>query len=263
MYRMMDRFWFPFRGMHWLSAAEHLNWKPIQSAAKILFSSNWADDPNTVLEVKNGEIGGLLYARDTVIENQLADLNNTVVSLVSRVNAIHRTGYDLNNTTGVDFFVYSDATAAQPIPNIPALSVKINSAIADNTYIAAATQTNAAGDGNNALAIANCVNTLVTGLTDAEDPVAASGEDSILHYNTSRITSLALEQRHAITGASDTGNIMTAMDEQREAVAGVNLDEEAANMVKYQRAYQAAARLMNTFDEMIELVVTNLGLVGR
>jgi len=53
------------------------------------------------------------------------------------------------------------------------------------------------------------------------------------------------------------------MDEQREAVAGVNLDEEAANMVKYQRAYQAAVRLMNTFDEMLDQIVNTLGLAGR
>jgi flagellar hook-associated protein 1 FlgK len=56
---------------------------------------------------------------------------------------------------------------------------------------------------------------------------------------------------------------MSAMDDQRESVIGVNMDEEAANMVKYQRAYQAAARLMNTFDQMLEIIVTNLGMVGR
>jgi flagellar hook-associated protein 1 FlgK len=77
------------------------------------------------------------------------------------------------------------------------------------------------------------------------------------------VTSLALEIRHAKVGASDSENLMTAMDEQREQIAGVNLDEEAANMVKFQRAYQAAVRLMNVFDEMLDQVVNTLGMAGR
>ncbi len=237
-----------------------------------LVQINWADDTtDTALQIQTGEIAGIMYARDVVIEDQLERLNNTAVSLMNRVNAIHRSGYDLNNTTGVDFFVFTDATPTNPIPNFPALSLAVNPAITSYTQIAAATQADAPGDGNNALDIANCITTTtfptrippIAALTAEEDPVATLGEVNIKHYNTSRITQLALEQRSAETGASDTSSIMTAMDEQREAVAGVNLDEEAANMVKYQRAYQAAARLMNTFDEMLELVVTNLGLVGR
>lgn len=237
-----------------------------------LVQINWADDStNTALEIQSGEIAGIMYARDVVIEDQLERLNNTVVSLMNRVNAIHRSGYDLNNTTGVDFFVFSDATPTNPIPPYPSLSIAINSAITSYTQIAAATQADAPGDGNNALDIANSITTTtfptrippITALTAEEDPVATLGEVNLRHYNTSRITQLALVQRSAEIGSRDTSNIMTAMDDQREAVAGVNLDEEAANMVKYQRAYQAATRLMNTFDEMLELIVTSLGLVGR
>jgi flagellar hook-associated protein 1 FlgK len=133
--------------------------------------------------------------------------------------------------------------------------------------VAAATVTNAPGDGNNALAIANSIDTLtsasVAALTGYQDPVAAAGERSLRSWNTLRTTDLALEQRHAETGLSDTKSIMTAMSDQREAVIGVNLDEEAINMVKYQRAFQAATRLMNAFDEILESIVTNLGMVGR
>lgn len=257
--------------------------------SKNLVQVTWADDPtNTPITVESGEIGGLMYARDTVIEDQLAALNDEAVSLVSRVNAIHRSGYNLvdpiydnstipptvtnlNAITGLNFFAFSDATPAQPIPGIPALSIVLDPAITSYQQVAAATVIDSPGDGNNALDIANSINTTtfptrtppITALTAIEDPVATQGQTSIRHFNTSRVTSLALEQRHAETGVSDTSSIMSAIDDQREAVAGVNLDEEAANMVKYQRAYQAAARLMNTFDQMLELVVTNLGLVGR
>ncbi|GAP22501.1 flagellar hook-associated protein FlgK [Leptolinea tardivitalis] len=239
-----------------------------------LVKINWADDPDkNALTIENGEIGGIMYARDTVIGDQLKRLDNTATSLMNRVNAIHQSGYDLNGNAGLPFFVFSDGSTN---PVHASLSISLNTNITSYTQIAAATQVTAPGvgapgDGNNALDIANCINTTtfptrvppITALTNAQDPVMAAGEQSIGHYNTSRITQLALEQRHAETGVKDTKSIMTAMDEQRESVAGVNLDEEAANMLKYQRAYQAAARLMNTFDQMLELVVTNLGLAGR
>jgi len=341
---------------------------------KNLVQINWADEPDNPLTIESGEIGGLLYARDVVIEEQLAKLDDTATSVMNRVNTIHRSGYDLDGAAGINFFTsnasavflsghlnlyagigstynvdmevrdetgtphavtlqftktatnqwtYASLTAGASIVNndnlttIPngvvtfdtsgnyvsnngrilygtqatsldmenlkqtggtassvgidnlndALSIRINPLITSYRQIAAATVTNAPGDGNNALAIANSVtsttNALVAALSDFNDPVAASGEDSILHFNTSRITEFALKQRHAETGLSDTKSILSAMDDQREAVSGVNSDEEATNMVKYQRAYQAAARLMNAFDEMLELIVTNLGLVGR
>ena len=244
---------------------------------------NWADDQSkTGLKFLSGEVAGILYTRDVVMEDQKKQLNDTVISLMNRVNAIHTSGYDLVGNRGEPLFT---ATAGQE-----ALSFSL--AITDSRKIAASlpsappalplTQLATPGDGNNALAIANVMNShslpawvappanwdtppfpLPTGWTPPDPIFSNYGEDSISHYNSSRVTSLALEIRHAKTGASDSNNLLTAMDEQREQVSGVNLDEEAANMVKYQRAYQAAARLMNVFDEMLDRVVNTLGMGGR
>ena len=49
----------------------------------------------------------------------------------------------------------------------------------------------------------------------------------------------------------------------RDSIMGVSLDEEMANMIKYQTAYNANARMVNVFDEMLDLVVNRLGTVGR
>jgi flagellar hook-associated protein 1 len=54
-----------------------------------------------------------------------------------------------------------------------------------------------------------------------------------------------------------------ALGDQRESAVGVNLDEEAADMAKAQKAYQAAARVMNAYDELLDLVINRMGLVGR
>ena len=59
-------------------------------------------------------------------------------------------------------------------------------------------------------------------------------------------------------------NLMAVqIDNQRQQLMGVSSDEELGNMMKYQHAYNAAARVVTTVDQMIEQVVTSLGLVGR
>lgn len=62
----------------------------------------------------------------------------------------------------------------------------------------------------------------------------------------------------------DNQNLMAVqIDNQRQQLMGVSSDEELGNMMKYQHAYNAAARVVTTVDQMIEQVVTSLGLVGR
>lgn len=59
------------------------------------------------------------------------------------------------------------------------------------------------------------------------------------------------------------GNILASISNQREALSGVSTDEEAINMIKFQRAYQAAARYMTVLDENLNTLINSMGVVGR
>ncbi|MNN62344.1 Flagellar hook-associated protein 1 [compost metagenome] len=50
---------------------------------------------------------------------------------------------------------------------------------------------------------------------------------------------------------------------QRQSVSGVSIDEELADMIRFQQAYNAAARNMTTVDEMLDRVINSMGIVGR
>ncbi|MBO8142820.1 MAG: flagellar hook-associated protein FlgK, partial [Firmicutes bacterium] len=53
------------------------------------------------------------------------------------------------------------------------------------------------------------------------------------------------------------------LNARRESVSGVSLDEEMVDMVRFQQAYAAAARLVTTMDEALETIINRMGLVGR
>jgi flagellar hook-associated protein 1 FlgK len=58
-------------------------------------------------------------------------------------------------------------------------------------------------------------------------------------------------------------NVALQVDAAREAQAGVNIDEEMVNLLSYQRAYEAAARVISTVDATLDTLINRTGLVGR
>jgi flagellar hook-associated protein 1 FlgK len=57
--------------------------------------------------------------------------------------------------------------------------------------------------------------------------------------------------------------LVNQVDARRQSVSGVSTDEEMANMIKFQQAYNAAARMITTVDEMLDKVINGMGIVGR
>lgn len=202
-------------------------------------------DDGQPISITTGEIAGILDVRDRIIPDQMSQLNATAKGLMDRVNTVHSAGFGLDNSTGLPMFTFLAGTEAQ--------SMTVNAALDDPSKIAAATALDSPGDGNNALAISKIY----------DEQLADLNNISIRQYNGERVTKFALEVRGAKSSSANHKNVADALNTQREEVSGVSLDEEAANMVKYQRSYQAAVRLMTTVDEMLEQMINNMGVVGR
>ncbi len=204
---------------------------------------------------RHGEISGLLTARDTIIPQQQQALDDLAVELASQINSVFSTGYGLDGTTGLNFFTNETAGTPSLYPNdqpTSALNLRLNADLTINNLAAASTY-GAPGDGDLALLISNIQNSTVM----------SGGSATLNDFYNNQITQLGLDVQRAQINAHNQGLVVDAMSTQRESVTGVNLDEEAANLAKFQRAYQAAARVMNVYDEMLERVINGLGLVGR
>jgi flagellar hook-associated protein 1 FlgK len=92
---------------------------------------------------------------------------------------------------------------------------------------------------------------------------ATLGNISINDYYTGQATGLGLTIKNATSNAKSHDTVASALSAQRDSFTGVNLDEEAANLVQSQKAYQAATRVFNAMDEMMDRIINGLGLVGR
>jgi flagellar hook-associated protein 1 len=208
--------------------------------AENLVTLEWADGAD--FQTLQGELLGLFEGRDNVIVEQLDWLDELASTLMTEINAIHSVGYGMNNETGYDLFVGTDA-----------MSMRFNEADMTVDRVATAYNADSPGDGNLAKDIADLQNSLLF----------HGGTATIKQYNNERIGALALQVSQAKNLAADHSLVKESLLTQREEVAGVNLNEEAADMVKYQMAYNAAARLMTAVDEMLDKVINGMGLVGR
>lgn len=211
----------------------------------------WSDG-GAAFTPPSGELKGLLNVRDTVIPQEQIVLDNIAKTLHDTVNTEHAKGYDLNNVLrngdGDAFFTYN--SAVPPTQNY-ALYIQVNSAMtADKVAVSGAL--NAPGDNTIAMVLANLKNSALM-----------PGGATLNKYYNNQVTGLGLTIQQAKDNTYQHGLVQKALSTQRESVAGVSLDEEAANLAKAQRAYQAAARVMTVYDEMLNTIINGMGLVGR
>ena len=121
-----------------------------------------------------------------------------------------------------------------------------------NRIACAATAGGVPGDGSIALAMAR--------LQDA--PLMNSGTATIDEFYRQAVAALGQEARQAGVMTDNHALLLSSLQTRQEEMAGVSLDEEATSLIQYQRAYQAAARVLTAVDEMLSQLMTT-GLVGR
>jgi flagellar hook-associated protein 1 FlgK len=93
-----------------------------------------------------------------------------------------------------------------------------------------------------------------------DTPTAQGTPDEFLK---SIVSTLAVDAQQAKRMESNEGTIMKNVKERRMSDSGVSKDEETANMVKFQHAYNANARMIRALDEVYNIVVNQLGTMGR
>ncbi len=317
-----------------------------------LFAVRWSDGQS--FNPSSGELAGLFSARDGVLGDQMLALNDLSGTIISRVNALHLSGYAPGKTNtlvsndtiqsiqaGVlavgqtelasgNYFVetrldagtwqfrmvdstgnpvsiqlsdlsgysndWQDIPTAGGLPvaydtgrgitmqfggdvslytensyttgaasvqfyeqqefftGTDALTIAINSTLLANpNLLATATAPNQPGNGDLARALANV----------RTESLMSGGLSTINQFYTAQTARFGVDIRRAKTNAADRLTVANVIDQQRQSISGVNLNEEAANLIKAQKAFEASARLMTVIDEMMNTIINGMGIVGR
>jgi tetratricopeptide (TPR) repeat protein len=176
------------------------------------------------------------YVHALEIYRSLIDLNNSLAStLITQVNAIHTGGFSLTGSTNEKFFTGSGAA-----------DIGVNAALVNNVALIQASGTaGATGDNQVALALAQL----------ASQPQSALTNETFSQNFGETVARFGQSLADANTQVSNQQVVQDMLQRQRDAISGVSLDEEMTDLVKFQKAYEASAKLITTVDEMLSSII--------
>ena len=225
------------------------------------YSIKWGKSLEKV-NLSGGSIKALIESRDQLIDGFRNRLNELVKGVAKEINALHSTGFGNKDNTPRNMFVNRKDNSGS---GIDITNIAFNPELDEVNNIAAAASPYPGNyeDNKNALKISEWrLKEVFSNLTHVGelDPTAKMNFDE---FYRSIITDIGLEGNKAANAADAQGLLVEQVEYKRQSLMAVSLDEEMTNLIKFEHSYNAAARIVNAMDEMIENVVNKVGLVGR
>lgn len=192
-------------------------------------------------KIKTGKLGGLLEVRDKDIAAAQDKINSVAYLMAKEVNNIHRQGYGLDGASGRDFFrdPASKETAAE--------SFALSEVIKENLdAIAAAKDPMSPSDNRIAVAL--------SGVGDLRG-LAGDANSSLLDVYNGMVSELAVKTAANKKALVFQKDVLSQLENVRDSLVGVNLDEETANLVRFQHAYAANSKVLQVADETMQNIL--------
>ncbi|MCC7495239.1 MAG: flagellar hook-associated protein FlgK [Fimbriimonadaceae bacterium] len=200
------------------AAAVHLQ---INSSGLFLTGST------TPLTVTSGEIAAKMDLRDDILPQFKGDIDTLAATMITQFNAVHSANYGLDGSTGLDFFTGSDAQ-----------DIAVNTVLTGDPAKLAASGTGSPGDNAGAEAL--------LGLREAGVLSGATFEE----WHQQIVGGIGAEMQSADGHMTSIDAVLTQLYNRRDSVQGVSIDEEMANLIRFQQAYNASARIVAMIDEL-------------
>jgi flagellar hook-associated protein 1 FlgK len=179
--------------------------------------------------LQGGQLGGAIQVRDHVIPGFLSSLNTLASQFASSFNAAQEQGFDSSGKAGQAFFNIPSGAAGA--------AGGISVALTSGSQVAVSSDGSAGSNGN----VANLTAALTNNLPSGQSPASAY---ATLVYQVGSASSNASAQSSAL------GQSILQLTNQQSSVSGVSIDEETTNLIRYQTAYEAAARIISTVQAL-------------
>lgn len=189
--------------------------------------------------VTNGRIGGLIELRDSVLPRYQTRLDQLAYDVATGVNAAHASGFDANGVAAGNFFTPLAGVAGA------AQALTVDAAVAADSQLVAGSATGASGDNQTARALA--------ALRTA--PLASGGTASASVAWSNLVYEVGSDVSTAKAASTTREQVVRQLERLRDQASGVSLDEEAANLMRFQRSYEASARYFTTIVDTLDTLM--------
>lgn len=198
-----------------------------------------------------GEFKGLIYLRDSFIPRLKDDIDRLAYEITTQVNTQHALGAGLDSVTGRNFFTDPPNLGATPPTNpwqdaARAMAV----AVTDAQEIAAGQAPTppalvAPGDNRNALLLANL-----------DESYLINGIDNFNGFYGKLVARIGLETNQNTLSLQGTQDAVVQLDNLRDSLSGVSLEEEMIELISYQRGFESSAKFLTTVDELMDTLIS-------
>ncbi|WP_404427552.1 flagellar hook-associated protein FlgK [Ureibacillus chungkukjangi] len=226
-------------------------------------SNDWSTSSSTGISINNfSDLGKFKSLVDSygysdggsekgLLPDMLNKLDLMAQAFAKEFNSIHESGTDLTGTSGQAFFVKRGTESS-----ITAGNIYVAQSIIDNPNLIAASDSTAGsaepGNGNQALKLANMKFNTLSDLSGV----------SVQTYFEGLIGQLGVDGQQAARLQYNSLTLQQAVTERRASVSSVSLDEEMTNMITFQQAYNANARMISVIDETLDKIINGMGRAG-
>ncbi len=199
----------------------------------------WATgDP---VDVGGGKLKAYVEARDVTIAGYQASMNVLAKQIADAVNTAHTSGVDQAGNPGLPLYTYTAGSEAA--------SLNVNAAIGTNpALVVVAATAGAPGDTSIAAMIAD-LRTSATFGTGTQTPADAYA---------SLIGQIGSDSKQATGMAGNQDLVLQQLQNRRESISGVSLDEEATDVIRFQQAYSASAKVISIINEMLDTLINRM-----
>jgi flagellar hook-associated protein 1 FlgK len=192
-----------------------------------------AASTDTPLNITSGRIHGFIEARGNSIQALRDNLSSLASTVITEVNRLHETGFGKDGSTGLAFFSGANAS-----------DITVNSALTADKIAASDT----VGEVGN--------NKIILALAQLKEAPQSALSSQTMSQNYSRVVAnLGSDLDMVNQGVSDQAAVSNMVGTQRDSISGVSMDEEMTDLLKFQRAYQASAKIVSVIDEMLQSVI--------
>jgi flagellar hook-associated protein 1 FlgK len=201
---------------------------------------NIADGGEVTQKIKNSRLGGLIEARDKILGQASRRLDELAYMFAKKVNEIHRLGFNMNGTTGVDFF-------EEPVQVYGAAQrLSVSEAVkSDFKNIATGLEPDSPGD--------NRITQLIAKLQHAR--IMGNGNSTFDDFYNATVADVATVAQKNKQVLEHQTHIVGQLEKLRQSISGVSLDEETMNLVQFQQAFNASAKVIQVADEMLDTIL--------